>query len=86
MHVVLDKCPMFADQYQNVKFYISGRRYTNMPCQCGHPDGMSTRGRMVFPRAATLAWHICFIIPNKPQLGKISMKTTMTARRYSENG
>ena len=26
---------------------ISG---TNMPCQCGYPDGMSPRGRMVFPR------------------------------------
>ena len=24
---------------------------TNMPCQCGYPDGMSPRGRMVFPRA-----------------------------------
>ena len=22
-----------------------------MPCQCGYPDGMSPRGRMVFPRA-----------------------------------
>ena len=33
----------------------------------------------------TLAWHICFIIPNKPQFGKISMKTT-TAGRSSENG
>ena len=26
-------------------------------------------------------WHICFIISNKPQFGKISMKTTMTAGR-----
>ena len=61
--------------------------YTNMPCQCGYPDGMSPLGRMVFPRAIpTLAWHICFIIPNKPQFGKISMKTTMTAGRSSENG
>ena len=34
----------------------------------------------------TLAWHICFIIPNKPQFGKISIKTTMTAGRSSENG
>ena len=25
--------------------------YTNMPCQCGYPDGMYPRGRMVFPRA-----------------------------------
>ena len=52
---------------------------------------------MVFPRAeperepssrgkTTLAWHICFIIPNKPQFGKISMKTTMTAGKSSENG
>ena len=24
---------------------------TNMPCQCGYPDGMSPLGRMVFPRA-----------------------------------
>ena len=72
--------------------------YTNMPCQCGYPDGMSPRGRIVFPRQnhphegrhsiriPTLAWHICFIIPNKPQFGKISMKTTMTAGRSSENG
>ena len=37
-------------------------------------------------RIPTLAWHICFIIPNKPQFGKISMKTTMTATRSSENG
>ena len=32
-------------------------------------------------RIPTLAWHICFIISNKPQFGKISMKTTMTASR-----
>ena len=73
-----------------------------MPCQCGYPDGMSPQGRMVFQgqsprenhppegrhsiRIPTLAWHICFIIPNKPQFGKISMKTTMTAGRSSENG
>ena len=25
--------------------------YTSMPCQCGYPDGMSPRGRMVFLRA-----------------------------------
>ena len=37
-------------------------------------------------RIPTLAWHICFIIPNKPQFGKISMKTTMTAGSSSENG
>ena len=37
-------------------------------------------------RIPTLAWHICFIIPNHPQFGKISMKTTMTAGRSSENG
>ena len=76
--------------------------YTNIPCQCGYPDGMSPRGRMVFTRAPpsgkpssggrhsiripTLAWHNCFIIPNKPQFGKISMKTTMTAGRSSANG
>ena len=41
---------------------------------------MSPRGKMVFPRAIpTLAWHICFIISNKPQFGKISMKTPITA-------
>ena len=28
-----------------------------------------------------MAWHICFIISNKPLFGKISMKTTMTAGR-----
>ena len=58
-----------------------------MPCQCGYPDGMSPLGRMEnHPpegthsiRIPTLAWHICFIISNKPQFGKISMKTTMTA-------
>ena len=32
-------------------------------------------------RIHTLAWHVCFIIPNKPQFGQISMKTTMTAGR-----
>ena len=37
-------------------------------------------------RIPTLAWHICFIIPNKHQFGKISMKTTMTDGRSSENG
>ena len=37
-------------------------------------------------RIPTLAWHICFIIPNKLQFGKISMKTTMTAGSSSENG
>ena len=37
-------------------------------------------------RIPTLAWHTCFIIPNKPQFGKISMKITMTAGRSSENG
>ena len=37
-------------------------------------------------RILTLAWHICFVIPNKPQFGEISMKTTMTAGRSSENG
>ena len=37
-------------------------------------------------RIPTLAWHICFIIPSKPQFGKISMKTTMTGGRSSENG
>ena len=69
---------------------ITHTHYTNMPCQCGYPDGMSPRG-MHPPerhsiRIPTLAWHICFIIPNKPQFGKISMKTTMTAGRSSENG
>ena len=58
---------------------------------------MSPTGRMVFPRTEpegkpssegrhsiripTLPWHIWFIIPNKPQFAKISMKTTMTAGR-----
>ena len=42
-----------------------------------HPS----EGRHSF-RIPTLAWHICFIIPNKPQFGKISM----TASRSSENG
>ena len=37
-------------------------------------------------RIPTLAWHICFIIPNKPQFGSMSMKTTMTAGRSSESG
>ena len=37
-------------------------------------------------RIPTLAWYICFIIPNNPQFGKISTKTTMTAGRSSENG
>ena len=36
-------------------------------------------------RIPTLPWHICFIILNKPQFGKISIKTTMTAGRSSEN-
>ena len=36
-------------------------------------------------RILTLAWHICFIILNKPQFAKISMKTTMTAGRSREN-
>ena len=62
-----------------------------MPCQCGYPDGMSPRGKMVPEgrhsiRIPTLALHICFIILNKPQFGKISMKTTITAGRSSENG
>ena len=34
----------------------------------------------------TLAWHICLIIPNKPQCGKILMKTTKAAGRSSKNG
>ena len=51
-----------------------------MPCQCGYPDGMSPEGRHSI-RIPTLAWHICFIISNKPQFGKILMKTTMTAGR-----
>ena len=58
--------------------------YTNMPCQCGYPDGMSPRGRHSIS-IPTLAWHICFIIPDKPKFGKISMKTTITAGRSSEN-
>ena len=38
------------------------------------------------PEGPTLAWHTCYIIPNKPQFGKMSMKTAMTAGRSSENG
>ena len=73
-----------------------------MPCQCGYPDeclpegGWFSRGRSPREnhppegrhsiRIPTLAWHICFIIPKKNQFGKISMKTTMTAGRSSENG
>ena len=48
--------------------------------ECLPEGGWFSRGR------TTLAWHICFIIQNKPQFGKISMKTTMTAGRSSENG
>ena len=68
-----------------------------MPCQCGYlmeclpeggwfSQGRSPRenhppeGRYSI-RIPTLAWHICFIISNKPQFGKISIKTTMTASR-----
>ena len=92
---------MFNFQGTTCTCYVD-LHYTNMPCQCGYPDGMSPRGRMVFPRAEpegmnppegrhsiripTLAWHICFIIPNKPQFGKISIKTTLTACISSENG
>ena len=59
-----------ASQDSHILHAFVLRYYTNMPCQCGYPDGM----------------HICFIIPNKPQFGKISMETTMTAGRSSENG
>ena len=55
--------------------------------ECLPEGGWFSRGRS--PRGnhpPTLAWHICFIIPNKLQFGKISMKTTMTAGRSSENG
>ena len=48
-------------------------------------ENQSPEGRHSI-RIPTLAWHISFIIPNKPQFGKISMKTTMTAGRSSENG
>ena len=51
-----------------------------------HHDGMSPRGETFHQQLPTLAWHICFIIPNKSQFGKISMKSTMTAGRSSENG
>ena len=57
-----------------------------MPCQ--REDSLENHppeGRHSI-RIPTLAWHICFIIPNKSQFGKISMKTTMTAGRSSENG
>ena len=48
--------------------------------ECLPEGGWFSRGRI-----PTLAWHICFIIPNKPQFGKISMKPTMNAGRSSEN-
>ena len=58
-----------------------------MPCQCGYPDGMSPRGKTILPSGYP-HWHgiFVFIILNKPQFDKISMKTTMTADRSSENG
>ena len=39
-----------------------------------------------FSRGRSPSENHTFIIPNKPQFGKISMKTTMTAGRSSENG
>ena len=54
--------------------------------ECLPEGGWFSRGWRHSIRIPTLAWHICFIIPNKPQFGKISMKTTMTASRSSENG
>ena len=79
------------------KFLLNiNQYYTNMPCECGYPDGIPegrwfSRGRSPSEnhppegrhsiRIPTLAWHICFIILNKPQFGKISMKTTITAGR-----
>ena len=33
------------------KFGFVGYNKTNMPCECGYPDGMSPLGRMVFARA-----------------------------------
>ena len=50
--------------------------------ECLPEGGWFSLGR----RIPTLAWHICFIIPNKPQFGKVSKKTTMFAGRPSENG
>ena len=46
--------------------------------ECLPEGGWFFRGRIRIP---TLAWHICFIISNKPQFGNISVKTTMTAGR-----
>ena len=67
--------------------------YTNMPCQCGYPDGMSPRGRMVFPRAEPegkpsslgetfhqdthTGMAYLFYHIEQTQFGKISMKATM---------
>ena len=40
---------IFIEVSKNVNHH-----YTNMPCQCGYPDGMSPRGRMVFPKDGAL--------------------------------
>ena len=66
-----------------------------MPCQCGYPDGMSPRGSPrgkpsslweTFHQDTHTGMAYLFIIPNKPQFGKMSTKTTMTAGRSSEIG
>ena len=65
----------------------------------GFPEG-GARWKTIIPRGDIPSryphWHGIFVllyrtniqtnIPNKPQFGKISMKTTMTAGRSSENG
>ena len=45
--------PEFIVVFIYIVYQIGVLRYnkTNMPCQCGYPDGMSPLGRMVFPWA-----------------------------------
>ena len=52
--------------------------YTNMTSQWGYHNGMSPEGGWFSARAnIPLGCHICFIIPNKTQFGKRSVKTTI---------
>ena len=64
-----------------------------MTSRWGYPDGMTPEGGWFSPRAkperkpssqgrysikvSPPGCHNCFIIPNKPQFGEISMKTTI---------
>ena len=52
-----------------------------MPCQCGYPDGMSPREETLHQDTHTGMAYLFYHIEYKPQFGKISMKTTMTAGR-----